>query len=240
MRIAVYVEGQTELIFIREFLRKWYDYDISKIGFKCYQLLSERTDETEFSFGNQNSDRFYIIVNAGGDNKALSKALDNANRHRNVGFDRVIVLRDMYSDQYTKSQYGQTIDPILNNYFINIAQKKIDDNNLNGYVSCHFAIMEIEAWILGMGWYLEKIDNALTQEYLLKELELDLDSDPETSEYHPAKRLTGIYNNIGRVYDKHKHDVNSIMSHLEKIDFELLLALDKCASFNAFVENLTR
>ena len=26
-KVAVYVEGQTEYIFVREFLQKWYQYD---------------------------------------------------------------------------------------------------------------------------------------------------------------------------------------------------------------------
>ena len=39
-KVAVFVEGQTELVFVRELLAKWYDYDSKKIGFSCYNLLS--------------------------------------------------------------------------------------------------------------------------------------------------------------------------------------------------------
>ena len=31
-RLAVFVEGQTELVFVREFLKQWYGYDASVIG----------------------------------------------------------------------------------------------------------------------------------------------------------------------------------------------------------------
>ncbi|MDE6339527.1 MAG: DUF4276 family protein [Muribaculaceae bacterium] len=239
MRIAVYVEGQTELIFIREFLRKWYNYDSSKLGFRCYRLQSEQMCKTEFSFGNNSSERFYIIVNAGGDKKALSKALDNAQNHRDLGFDRVLVLRDMYSEQYKEAQPEQVIDDNIIKHFIVDAQDSIKDKKFNGFVHCHFAIMEVEAWLLGMGWYLQKVDKSLTQDCLLKELKFDLEADPETTVYHPAQRLTDIYEHVGKIYDKHKHDVNSIMSHFDKTDFQLLLDLDKCASFNAFIGNLT-
>ena len=34
-KLAVFVEGQTELIFVREFLKKWYNYDANVVGFDC-------------------------------------------------------------------------------------------------------------------------------------------------------------------------------------------------------------
>lgn len=59
-------------------------------------------------------------------------------------------------------------------------------------------------------------------------------TDPEEQEYHPAQRLKKKYNYVEKSYDKHAHEVNSIMSNLDKSDFELLLELEKCASFNSF------
>ncbi len=240
MKIAVYVEGQTELIFVREFLLKWYEYDHSKLGIECYELKGSQSTPTPYAFSSSNPGRFYIIVNVGGDTRALSKALDNAKEHRNRGFDRVLVLRDMYSDQYNSIRPGQIIDPIINNRFIVGAQKAIDTRNFHDFVFCHFAIMEVEAWILGMGWFLQKIDQSLTQKHLKEKLNFDLDTDPEVQEYHPAQRLKKIYNFIKKSYDKHAHEVNSIMSYLDKSDFEMLLELEKCTSFNSFVSNLTR
>lgn len=239
MKIAVYVEGQTELIFVREFLLKWYGYDSSAVGLECIELRSTEAIPTDYSFGSTASERFYTIVNTGGDVMALSKALENAPKHRNLGYKRILVLRDMYCDTYKSAQQGQVIDPELNRRFIEGAQKAIDYRDFQGFVYCHFAIMEIEAWLLGMGWYLEKVDPLLNQDQLLRDLDLNLNLDPEVNEYHPAQRLSNIYAHVGKAYDKHKHDVNSIMSHLDRSDFEMLLELEKCASFNTFVRNLT-
>ena len=36
--IAVFVEGQTELVFAREFLLKWFEYDANQVGVDCYSL----------------------------------------------------------------------------------------------------------------------------------------------------------------------------------------------------------
>lgn len=238
MKVAVYVEGQTELIFVREFLLKWFEYDSSEIGFECYELRNSDPNETEYRFGSRESKRFYTIVNVGCDARALSKALDTAPRHRNQGYDKVVVLRDMYSDQYKSVNPARTVSRRLNMMFIEGAQKSIDSKDLKNYVYCQFAIMETEAWLLGMGWYLEKTDSSLTQINLKKKLKYDMDSDPETTVYHPAQRLKEIYRSVNKDYDKHSQEVNSIMSHLDKQDFELLLELDRCESFNRFVTRL--
>ena len=239
MRIVVYVEGKTELVFVREFLCKWYDYVGSRMGLKCMELRNTEAHDTDYSFGDQNAERHYTIVNVGGDQRALSKALSNAPEHRRRGYQRVLVLRDMYSDGYVNFSKKRVIDPVINEKFIQGAQMSIDKAEMTDFVFCSFAIMEIEAWILGMGWYLEKVDKKLNQMTLLEALEFDLDKDPEVLEFHPAKRLKKIYNHVDLDYDKHEHQINSIMSHLDKQDFEFLLDMEKCSSFNAFVSLLT-
>lgn len=37
-KIAVFVEGQTEYIFVRDFLCAWYEFDAKKLGLECYQF----------------------------------------------------------------------------------------------------------------------------------------------------------------------------------------------------------
>lgn len=240
MKVAVYVEGQTELIFLCHFLRKWFDSDPSKVCIRYWELDGVRRINTNLTFGDSNSLHSYTIINAGNDEKSLSEALKRAPNQKNIGFDKVLVLRDMYSEKYKDGLRRSAIDKARNDLFIQFAQKAIDDRNLTGFVYCHFAIMEIEAWILGMGWYLQKVDPLLTPDYLASDLKLDLKKDPEICFYHPTKRLKKIYGHIGLYYSKREKQVNSIMSHLDKPDFELLLDLPKCPSFNAFVDNLIR
>jgi hypothetical protein len=38
-KVAVFVEGQTELVFVRELLAKWFGYDADVIGFECYNNI---------------------------------------------------------------------------------------------------------------------------------------------------------------------------------------------------------
>ncbi|MBD5356467.1 MAG: DUF4276 family protein [Bacteroides sp.] len=240
MKIAVYVEGHTELIFVCEFLRKWYDNDPSKVCIRYEYLNGVRPIKKNLEFGDKHSQRIYIIVNAGNDTTALSGAFKTASNRKSNGLDRILVLRDMYSKKYRQDKKQRGIDPIRNNKFINEAQSEINKRGFKGYVYCHFAIMEIEAWFLGMGWYFQKVDSSFTPDYLLSQLKFDLKDDPETKYYHPVKWMEKIYKHFGSNYRKHEKEVNSIMSNLDKSDFETLFRSGKCASFNSFVVNLTQ
>ena len=57
----------------------------------------------------------------------------------------------------------------------------------------HFAIMEVEAWLLGMHDYLLSVDKRLTGDYIKESTGIDLDADPEKTIVHPAVELGRIY-----------------------------------------------
>lgn len=61
-------------------------------------------------------------------------------------YDRMVVLRDMYSDEYKKLQAGHVIDSALNARFMTGAWKSISNKGFDGFIHNHFAIMEVEAW----------------------------------------------------------------------------------------------
>ena len=54
-KLAVFVEGQTELVFVREFLKQWYGYNVSIVGFDCYNLLAKEFCDAEYRYGNEDS-----------------------------------------------------------------------------------------------------------------------------------------------------------------------------------------
>ena len=54
-KLAVFVEGQTELIFVREFLKKWYNYDANVVGFDCYNLLANEFRDVAYEYGSEDS-----------------------------------------------------------------------------------------------------------------------------------------------------------------------------------------
>lgn len=240
-KIAVFVEGDTELIFVRELLCRWYCYDSAELGFRCIRLRASDVDDgypTPYDFGDETAAHFYEIVNVGNDNSVLSKAIKNAQRYINLGYSKIITLRDMYCDSY-HSMTRRTIMSEVNRRFIEGAENTIREKGFENFIFNNFAVMEVEAWFLGMPVFLEGIDERLTSDYLRETLSVDCDADPETSIYHPAKILGLIFNHVGGSYDKHRTEVNSIMAKLVRDDFELLAISGKCESFARFVCHLT-
>lgn len=97
-KVAVFVEGQSEYVFVRDFLCRWYNYDSSLLGIECFSLRSDRYNSEPYPFGDRESDNFYQIVNVGNDRSVISKMLKEAPRLQNACFHQIIGLSDMYSD----------------------------------------------------------------------------------------------------------------------------------------------
>lgn len=238
-KIAIFVEGDTELIFVRHFLNTWYNYDANLLGFECYKLQSNNKNTVPYPIGDRNSENFYEIIIVGNDNSVLSKIFSRAEELGNSGFSSIIGLRDMYCEKYHKaSSHGRVISASLNEKFISAAQKEISLSKLSNRqdIQLHFAIMEVEAWLLGMNRLPMLIETSLTAEDIKERLKIDMSQDPETSFYHPAVVLSNIFNLGGKSYDKHKNEIEKIISQLMREDFEQLYCSGKCQSFKQFMD----
>ena len=237
-RLAVFVEGQTELVFVCEFLKQWYGYDTSVIGFACYNLQNNEFCDAAYQYGSEESENYFMLVNVGNDNSVLSKILSRLTYLVNQGYQLVIGLRDMYSKQYVQDAGGHVIDEEVNQKHIDAVRDVLKSAANGEKVDFHFAIMEVEAWLLGMHDYLLSIDKRLTGDYIKESTDIDLDADPEKTIVHPAMELGRIYGLVGKKYDKHLSDISAIMSILTTDDFCKLMDSGKCNTFIKFVESL--
>ena len=121
---------------------------------------------------------------------------------------------------------------------IKSAQEQIAEIRDGERISFHFAIMEVEAWLLGMHQYLKSIDERLESDYILEKIGINLQEDPETTVFHPARRLDDIYALVDKHYHKHESDIETIMAALKVEDFKGLIRSGKCNSFKTFTESL--
>lgn len=236
-KVAVFVEGQAELILVRELLLKMYDYQ--NVGINCYNLISNNLQYTPHSHGDETLPNYYMIVNVGNDNKVLSSMISRFEGLYKKGFTKIIGLRDVYGKVYEKYNNGmRNINFELIEKLKNKAQNEIDNKNLAQYIKLHFAIMEVEAWFIGFNIF-ERIDGTLSNDFIKSKLNYDLENDdPEITYYHPARIMGDIYGLIGSKYDKHESDVSSLVSCLEKEDYNNLIESFKCSTFTSFVQEL--
>lgn len=237
-KIAVFVEGQTEYIFVRDFLCAWYEYDAQKLGLECYQFKGNKTNNVPYPFGTRESENFYLIYNVGNDQSVVSKMLKEAPRLQNSGYQLIVGLNDMYCDDYHTCVKNRQISMKVNEKFKNERNKVIQLQGLTHLIKPHFAIMEVEAWFLGMYECLQRINKRFTPELIKDKLGTDITKDPETTVYHPAKVLNDIYQLENMQYGKHASDAYAITSTLTKEDFLYLMNSGKCQSFKDFVNEI--
>lgn len=237
-KTVIFVEGVTELVFVREFIDKWFCYDSSRYGFRCLALRSESSGMHDVDYMKRQTggdENYYEIINVGCDERVLSKMIESAPRYINLGFSKIIGLRDMYSDNYKKVSRNFEISESVIARFRAMATDMIDERGYSSVMSLHFAIMEVEAWLLGMGWFLNRLDSRWSQDYLKENNLLDWTVDVEKHVFHPAVALKRIFQDGNKDYGKHELEINRIMGQVCRQDFERLLESGNCRSFAEFV-----
>jgi len=236
-KIAVYVEGQGELIFIRNIL--FHLMDPSCFSFECIRLHARDEQDVPYPYDNPNAEVHYRIVNVGNDERVLTMIRDNESRLSELGFVKIIGLRDMYSGKYRKLSNG-VIDDSVTQKFVAGANGVIANMNNPNLVRFHFSIMEIEAWWLSMYNLFAKIDNALTNRFIDEKLAYDLSKiDPQNYFFHPATEVDRIFRLTGSEYDKKLGDVERITSKIDSVDIDEATENSRCSCFKKFCEELT-
>lgn len=229
-RIVLFVEGQAEQIFIRELLLRRFNYNADILCIRCLRLNAEVLESAEYDMGDENAENSFLIINAGGDNKVLSVILKRYSNLVDKGYQMIIGLRDMYSKFY-REQSSNVVLPELNSAIISAAQQQIEKANATN-VKIHFAIMEIETWMLGL---LDRWKGALTDVDIISCFNPKCNLEEI---FHPAEVVTKLTSLSGNPYDKHSGQVNSIMAGISWEDYKELYTSKRCPSFNAFIDDL--
>mgnify|MGYP000896889611 CR=1 FL=1 len=234
-KVAIFVEGQTEQIFVKKLLYALYGYDKVEIisekirGAKRFVQLKASTTGCP---------HYFLIVDIGGEpddignSKLLSDMLDNYGNMKNKGFSKILGLRDLYPQKrQDEKRLLDTMEKVIAKQALPLKTCKI---------RVLLAIMEIESWFLADPNLFENIDTKLTANYIQTYLQYDLlQNDPEIVYDHPANVLEKIYDLAGRHYRKREKDIYQIAESL-RYDY---LCLDvkqqkKIASFFLFLEEL--
>ena len=237
-KFAIIAEGQSELIFIRSLLYRI--MDCSKICFECLRLYAGKTKQIPFKFSNPNAEISFLIINVGQDEKVLSFIKEREQNFLRSGFEKIIGLRDMYSEEYMKMS-PNLINDDISNAFINGWNSTIQDMSEPSKIKLYVAIMELEAWLLAMYHIFERINTNLSVEFIEKELGFNLTSiDPQSIFIKPSEIIDKIFQLVGSQYNKKEHDVEMICSKIEADDISNVKAKGICGTFIDFYEELSK
>lgn len=206
-RIAFFVEGQTEQIFLHRLIKEVVGTQFTNIIQKqrwggVNMLKPEIVRELSIS----RKPRYEVLIfDCGSDNKVKSEILDNIKNLRRKDYYKIIGLRDLYPipiHELDKLKKGLKFLP--NSY-------KEEAN----YFDIIIAIHEIEAWFIGEVNHFKKVDKRLTGDFIRKHLGFDpFTENPEKRE-HPAKDLNDIYRLVGKSYTKRYWQVQKLVNRLD-------------------------
>jgi len=238
-RIAIFTEGQTELIFIRHFLLKV--LDPSKLSFECYELIAHQPFTVPYRYPNPSAEIHFLILNVHGDEGVLSSIKEREKKMvEGSGYDKIIGLRDMYCYEYVKRSPG-VINDEVSNLIIHRQNQTVRGMKHSDRIKLFFAIMEIEAWFLGMYNLFAKINSVLTAQYIERELGINLTtSDPQKQFYKPSDQVNEIFQLCGRghQYKKKRGEIESICSNMDYSDFDTARENNRCSCLNDFCQEI--
>lgn len=236
MKYAVYVEGKAEMYFVADILTKYSNYDPAVIGFKCINLYSDTYEYVRYPIqGDESSRNYYQIVNVNNDKRLISKLKKDIPNLNKQGYEIIIGLRDVYSEDYKVLCNEHRVDMGVIAKMHDIQYEQIRFKGID--VRLHYAIMEYEAWMMAL------IDKFLTIKggnppKIFETANVDYNSDYEQTVFHPYTKVQQIYEAVNSSYDKHEEDQLSFLSYLTIDDYQCLRTSGRCSSFCSFLDGL--
>ncbi|MDR1586146.1 MAG: hypothetical protein LBS57_01675 [Treponema sp.] len=197
-KVAVFVEGQTELVFADELVRHIFGH--AKVDVETLQFSGKEgsrrirtirsvnaASSTEYLF------RIYDCQGGNENSTVKSDIREQFSRLLSESFSYIVGLRDVY--------------PLLD---IEKLKSMIDMELPNAPslpVKIFLAVREIEVWFLAEENHYLLIDGALTVPYVNSMIGFDITTISTESIDHPSFVLKQIYQSIGKDYNKKKWEV---------------------------------
>jgi hypothetical protein len=213
-KLAVFVEGQTEQIFIEKLLLEAAGKNniaIEKRQASGGQSAKRKLKLIEASKPDSGHRYFAQIVDCGSDSRVASDIRDRYDGLVAQGFETIIGLRDVYPD-ITHAD----IPLLRRGLHLYLQTKPIE-------VKFVLGVMEVETWFIAEHTHLQKLHSSLTPSLIKSRLGFDPSTDDIQVRPHPAVDLDNIYRLAGLKYAKDKNTVRRTVSILdyERIYLEL-------------------
>jgi hypothetical protein len=190
-RLAVFVEGQAEIIFIRRLLEEL----ATGITFEVRSLNKGRVLTVE-EIGVDQNRHFALLYECGNDVRVKSAINDNIPTLEREGYEHIIGIFDLYP----RSREDL---PVLGSL--------AGINNSNIPITIVISIMEWEAWLLAEYRHFANYAGELTPEYVQERLAIDLRTLDFEDVPRPIPLVRKIYALANKKYSKKRHHVRNIV-----------------------------
>lgn len=215
-KIAIFVEGQTEYDFVKRLL-----FEI--IGKENISIIANRMFGGDSKIANPRNQKPYdehLIIDApfqasffisSGDNKVTSDIQEEKDRLGNLGFSKIIGLRDVRGDQ-NKRKLTHTDLPDIERLH------RLVERSISIPTQIITAVMEIETWFLAETNHYAKIDDRLTKDFVVSQIDIlgfNPYSDDLTLRLEPKEDLQKLYSMVKKNYSKKETVRNKTINCLD-------------------------
>lgn len=217
-KLAVFVEGQTELIFVERVLQELAGYDSLSIR---SEVMHGGAIRSLAGYAEEGGDRRFqaLLVNCECDGKVVSAIRDRKESLKAQGYTWIVGLRDLYPT-FVRQELPRAKKGSLD---------QLQDSG--AIVDLVFAVHEIEAWFLAEYSHLERLSPALTLDAVFDGTGVNLDTIDVETIPRPARLLENVYEMAGLTYRKRRGDA---IRTVNAIDYErmYLCVRDRVAAVN--------
>ena len=207
-KLAIFVEGQTEQIFVEKLLKEIAGRN--RIAIEVIAVNGNQSQRYTIVIKNAvmtSETKFYVLVyNSFSDNSVVSDMRDRYGTLTSSDYERIIGLRDVYPIAISDKS------KLITGLRYSLPQGVIP-------IDIVLAVMEIESWFLAEYNHFIKIDTSLTPDKIQEYFGFNPKTDDMEARPKPSDDMKQIYNLVGKGYNKSENQLNRLASNL---DYEFL------------------
>lgn len=229
-KLAIFVEGLTEQILVRQMLQAVLDRN--RIAIQTVKITGGHNVRMSFTVMkaahvDNRTDYYVLIYDCGGETNVKGYMLAHRDSLVSNGYKMILGLRDVYPN-FERSDVRKLIRGL--NY--KLPQKR-------AFTRIILAVMETEAWFLGEYSHLKRVSRKLTPEFVEKHLGFNPKTDNMEERDHPTLDLKAVYQLVGHDYTKKRDRLNTVVSKLDFNYFTHKLA-HRMGSLGKLIDELER
>jgi hypothetical protein len=227
-KLAVFVEGQTEQLFIDKLITEIAGtHTIAIEKRKLTGGSRSRASQVLLwaSAPDPGHKYFVLIIDCSADNRVKSDIRDNYNSLVSSGYSAIIGIRDVF--------------PEFNQADINKLRSGLNYCLKTKPIRVVFAlgVMEIETWFICEHTHFGRLHSALTTAYIKANLGFDPSVDDIQLRPSPSADLDAIYNLVGQRYKKDRRNIQLTVNRLD-YGFLYFSVLHRLPDLNMLVESI--
>jgi hypothetical protein len=221
--IAIFLEGQTELIFVEFLLFEMFGYQNLRIERQLQH--GGLYHEIGFRGAPPNcANHTVLLVNCACDGKVLPAIEERAKKLQRAGYDRILGLRDIYP------RPSDELEEICS-----LTAKRLELMPIPCKIV--IAVREIEAWFIADTKHFVLHNPLLTSEFIQQKIGVDIAQLDVEKIRHPSGLLGEIYKLVGGAYGKKLKEAHRLVYHLN-YEYLYLEAADSVPALKKFLDEL--